>query len=396
MEYYLSVPLKTEVFMKLKIYSLLALLTSLLLLSCKTASKLYEKGRYDEAVELAAKKLQKDPNDPKLLDVLQNAYRYAVEDHENRIGNYASSSNDLKWEWTYNEYADLQRLYEAVRKSPGVFDVVKPVDYSSYLITYREKAGETRYQRGLNLMTSGNKQDFRRAYREFQVALGFIPGDLGIRQKMDEAYSYAVINVVVLPIEERNSYQFSSYNNRYRRFDDNMLRYLQNNNGNEFVKYYSSFEARNRNIRPDQVVEVRFSSMNIGRSNDDQDTRTVSKDVVVKETVYKPDSIVKEYAKVFAKITTTKRTLRSEGFMQILVRDENGQRVWSENYNGQHFWSTEFATYTGDSRALSETDKQLLNRSRDYPPNEDDIIRCIMDELQSKAECGIKDYFNRY
>jgi tetratricopeptide (TPR) repeat protein len=385
-----------EVFMKLKFYSLLFLGISSLVLSCKTASKLYEKGRYDEAVELAAKKLQKDPSDAKLLDVLQNAYRFAVEDHESRIRNNSASNNELKWEWNYSEYADLQRLYESIRKSPLVFDRVKPVDYSSYMTTFGEKAGEVRYQRGLSLMGNNDKLSYRDAYREFQTALGFIPGDLGIRQKLDEAYSLAVVNVVVTPVEERSSYQYSSYNTRYRSFDDNILRYLQSNNGNQFVKYYSVYEARNRNIRPDQVVDVRFSSMNIGRSIDDHNTRTVSKDVVVKETVYKPDSVVKEYAKVYAKITTTTRTLRSDGMMQISISDENNRRVWTDNFTGQHFWTTEFATYTGDSRALSESDKQLLNHSQVYPPREEDIIRSIMDEIQSKVECGIKDYYNRY
>jgi tetratricopeptide (TPR) repeat protein len=385
-----------EVFMKLKFYSLLFIGISSFVLSCKTATKLYEKGHYDEAVELAAKKLQKDPNDIKLMDVLQNAYRYAVEDHENRIRNNTASNNDLKWEWNYNEYADLQRLYEAIRKSPVVFERVNPVDYSSYITTFGEKAGEVRYQRGLTLMSNNDKLSYRNAYREFQAALGFIPGDLGIRQKMEEAYSYAVMNIVVMPVEERSSYQYGSYNYKYRSFDDNILRYLQSNNGNEFIKYYSSFEARNRNIRPDQVVDVRFSSMNIGRSYDDQNTRTVSKDVVVKETVYRPDSIVKEYAKVYAKITTTKRTMRSDGLMQISILDENNSRVWSDNFSGQHFWTTEFSTYTGDSRALNDSDKQLLNHNQEYPPREEDIIRCIMDEIQSKVECGIKDYYNRY
>jgi hypothetical protein len=74
-----------EVFMKRKFYTLFFITVTALLVSCKTAKKMYEKGNYDEAVELAAKKLQKKPNDAATLDILQNAYRYAVEDHESRI-----------------------------------------------------------------------------------------------------------------------------------------------------------------------------------------------------------------------------------------------------------------------------------------------------------------------
>ncbi len=382
--------------MKYKFYTLLFATISTLAFSCKTANKLYEKGHYDEAVELAAKKLQKDPSDPKLLDILKNSYRFAVEDHERQISSYASSSNELKWEWTYQEYLSLQRLYESIRRSPDVFNRVNPTDYSSHLVTYREKAGETRYERGMSLMDNEDKDSYRKAYREFQAALGFLPGDRGVQEKMELAYENAVVNVIVLPMEERGAYQYSSYNNRYRGFDDNILRYLRSQGHNEFIRYFAPQDARNRNIRPDQIVDTRFSSINVGRSEDDKNTRTVSKEVVIKETVYKPDSVVKEYAKVYATITTTKRIMRSEGLMQVMVRDTDNRRLWSETYSGQHYWVTEFASYTGDSRALSESDKQLVNRPREEAPKEEAIIRSIMDELQSKIECGIRDYFIRY
>ena len=101
--------------MKLKLY-LLFILSSLFIFSCKTAEKLYNKGNYDEAVELAAKKLQKKPGDAGLIDILQNAYRFAVEDHESRVRNYSNSNTDLRYENIYREYSQLQRLYEAIRK----------------------------------------------------------------------------------------------------------------------------------------------------------------------------------------------------------------------------------------------------------------------------------------
>ncbi|MEK7226922.1 MAG: hypothetical protein AAB221_14720, partial [Bacteroidota bacterium] len=87
--------------MKTKIYTLSFIAVIFFFISCKTASKLYEKGNYDEAVELAAKKLQKDPHDSKLQNIIQTSYRYAVEDHESRIRNKSQSSNEQKWEWMY-------------------------------------------------------------------------------------------------------------------------------------------------------------------------------------------------------------------------------------------------------------------------------------------------------
>jgi len=356
---------------------------------------MYEKGSYDEAVELAAKKLQKKPTDAATLDILQNAYRFAVEDHETRIRNNSNSNNDLKWEWNYSEYLGLQRLYDAIRKSPAVFNIVHPTDYSSYVATYREEAGNARYDRGLALMESNNKNSYKQAYYEFGRALDLKPGDLSAKQKKEEAYASAVTNVIVLPVVQ-SGYQYSSYNYSYSDFDYNIMRYLNNNNSNLFVRYYSPAEATGYNIRTDQVVEMRFSNVDIDRYRDQRSTKEVSRQVVVKETVIKPDSVIKQYATVKAKITTVRRTLQSNGLLQVTVRDYNSQWLWSDTYRGDYNWSAEFSTYTGDARALSEEDTKLLDHKETYPPANNEIMQIIMNEIQNKAECGIKDYFNRF
>lgn len=375
-----------------KIYTLLIIGFVLLVAGCKTASKLYEKGNYDEAVELAVKKLQKKP-DNEMRALLQSAYHYALNDHETRIHQLSSNTSDLKWEWIYAEYSSLQHLYEAIHRSPEALAIVDPADYSSYLNTYADKAADTRFQRGMMWMDKNDKQSFRSAYREFEVALQYRPGDLTFIERRNEAYENAVVNVVVLPMEN-NRFRFSSYNNsQITNFENDLLRQLQYS-GNEFVKFYSSWEADSRNIQADQFVDFRFSSFDLGRTRDERSTKEVSKDVVVKETVYRPDSIVKEYKKVFAKITTTKRSMLSEGNLQINVRDASGRWLWSDDIRGNHNWCTEFSTFTGDERALSESDKQLVNRRQDYPPHEDEITRCIMNEINSNMSGRVRNYFS--
>ena len=381
--------------MKSKFYSLLFIAATVFFFSCKTAKKMYEKGNYDEAVELAAKKLQKKPNDAATLDILQNAYRFAVEDHEARIRNNESSNNDLRWEWTYSEYLDLQRLYEAIRKSPAVFDIVRPTDYSSYVNTYREEAGNARYDRGLELMQSNTKNSYKQAYYEFQKALDLKPGDIAARQKMNESYEMAVTNIVVLPVVQ-SGFQYSSFNYGIASFDNVLLSSLKNSNSNYFVRYYTPAQASSIDIRTDQVVELRFNNIDIDRYRDQRNTREVSKQVVVKETVINKDSVIREYATVKAKIITTRRTLRSDGLLQVTVRDYNNQWIWSDTYRGDYNWSAEFSSYTGDSRALSEEDKKILDYREQAPPSNEEIVRIIMNEVQNKAACGIRDYFNRY
>ncbi|HMR91204.1 MAG TPA: hypothetical protein PKC69_02775 [Chitinophagaceae bacterium] len=377
------------------LYHLSALLFLALLLSCKNAEKLYNQGRYDEAVMLATKKLSKKPGDASLIEIVRNAYRFAVEDHEARINTLSYSTSDLRWEKIYSEYGSLQRLYDAIRRSPSVYDIVQPADYSAPLATYKEEAGNARYERGLDLMEQGDKTGYRKAYDEFQKALSLKPGDIAIRQKMEEAYQNAVTNVIVYPIA-RSGFQQGSYFHDFNDFNYEMMRYLNNDNNSRFLAYYNSNEAGSRNLRPDFSVDMRFNDMNIGRYRDERQTREVSKQIVGRERVITKDSVVKEYITVKAKITTTTRRLQAYGLLQAVVRDINDRYTWSDTYRGDYNWQYIFATYTGDERALSEEDKKLVQIQEQWPPQQEEIVRLILNEIRNKAECGISDFFKRY
>jgi hypothetical protein len=241
-----------------------------------------------------------------------------------------------------------------------------------------------------------DKQSYRNAYREFQASLRYKPGNRDAVIKLNEAYEFAVTNVVILPMQQYGGFVYSSYTTGQNNLDDRIISSLQYNSGNEFVKFYSGWDARSRNIRVDQELEMRLATVNIGHYFDNHSTRRVSKDIVVKEIVYRPDSIVREYARIHADITTTRRTMQSDALLRITIRDEKGRWLWNENAGSNYSWTTEFATYTGDARALSESDKQLVNRRHDFPPGENEIMRCLLDEINNNALYKIKNYFDRF
>lgn len=376
-----------------KLYTFLLLIT-FSFAACQSAEKLYSRGQYDEAVEAAAKKLAKKPQDAKLKDIVQNAYRYAVEDHESRVRQLSNSSSSLRWEQIYGEYQDLQKLYNAIRKNPSVFELVQPTDYSSYIATYKEQAGNAREERGDQLMEQQTKKSAREAYNEFQQALALKPGDITLRQKMDEALASAMTNVVIYPVN-RSGHPYGTPAFGFINFENNIQRYLVNNNRGNFVDFYTLDDARARNVRPDLSVELWSGTPDIGRYRDQRTTREVSKQIVSKETVYKPDSVIKEYITVKARITTTTRTLRADGVLQAVVRDLDNRPLWSDTYRGEYNWIVRFASFTGDERALSDEDKKLVNQREEWPPASHVIADIITNELLNKTQCGVSDYFHR-
>ncbi len=375
--------------MKAKLY-LIILLAVTTLYSCKTAKKMYNKGQYEQAVSLAAKELAKKPTDVALQDIILNAYQYAIEDHEARIDAQLLSQSDLRFEKIYGEYQSLQSLYNAIRKYPTAYQLVNPTDYSSFITTYKDQAGSAREQRGDALMNQQTKTGYKNAYFEFQKALGLKPNDIVIKQKMDEAYMNAVTHVVIRPVV-RYGLQYSSLNYDYQNFDYDLLRYVQQNNRGQFLAFHNNAD---RYPVVDNVVDLRFSDVNIGRYRDQRNTREVSKQIVSKEIVHKKDSVTYEYITVKARITTTTRTLQANGLLQAAIFDQAERRIWSNTYTGDYRWMTTITTYTGDERALSDNDKKLINQRPEFAPSNDEITRLIMNELRHKTACGISDFYN--
>lgn len=375
-------------------YTLIAL--SLLFLSaCKSASKAFDHGDYSQAIEIAVKKLQKNPDDAEVQYILQNAYRHAVARHEERIRNLSQGTSDTRWEQMYYEYALMQRLYDNIHESPAAAGTTRPVSYAAELRTTGDKAAEFYYNRGQALLNEGtDRLAFRDAYAAFRNALRFRPHDAELTNKLREAREAATIYVWIAPINRHGSYMYS---NAYQvsNFQNDVARSVRHGVNNDFVAFLSGADNYS-NIQPDEIVEMRLGTISIGRPYEESVTREVSKEVVVKETVYSKDSIVKQMGKVYARITTTRRTLTSRADLFLNITDRRQRTLLNDMLQSQDHWTTEFATYTGDERALSEADKALLNRSPRRMPSENAIIEQLLQELQSEVTQRLRHHYNRY
>lgn len=399
-----------------KIYTLI-LIAAITFSSCKTASKAFEKGDYADAVSLAVKKLHKNGNDEATKSLLRDAYARAVQEHEAVIRNLSNSSSDSKYEKIYNEYRKLQNLYESVRSSSEASAIVKAVDYSSYVQTFKEKTGEVYFERGLSLMQNGDKTSFRKAYSELKTAYRY-KNDTEVKQKLDEAYEGALVRVLLLTDNSmydngfgsgsyygNGMYGNNSYNNynttyQIRNFQQDLVRNLRYQSSSEFVQFITDWETRNSNVQPDEIIEMRLGRLDMGRSYDETNSRDVSKQIVTRTIVYKPDSVVNEYANVYARINVTRRNIVSYGDLNITARDANGKYLWSDVVRGETRSVIEFASYTGDQRALSESDKAMINNrqqnSYDNNNRREEIFKELLRQIESEASNRFRNYYSRY
>jgi len=378
-----------------KLYALAIAASLILIYSCKSASKSYQKGDYTEAIERGVKKLQKDPNDYETRDLVQKSYAYTVNEHEDQIRILSNSKSDNRYDRMYQEYVALQNLYNTIHQYPEAARLIKAKDYSESVETYRDKAADVHIEKAERWMKEGTKEAYREAYKEYATATNFRPDDFELKRQRDTAYDHAIVKVILNPIQNLGGYQYgSSY--QLQNFQRDIVRTLSYNMNNEFVKFYSEYEARSKDVYPDQVMELNLSRISIGQPNDTRTSREVTKQVVVKEIVFKEDSVKKEYGTVKANIVTTKRTLTSQGDLFITVRDTQGRTIWNDRFTGQHKWETQVTSYTGDERALSDTDKTAVNQNSTNPPTEDQIMEELLKQIQSDLSYRLRNYYTRY
>jgi len=202
--------------------------------------------------------------------------------------------------------------------------------------------------------------------------------------------------VIISPIHNYGGYQYGSVN-QLQNFKKDVIRTLTYNMNNEFVKFYSEIEARNKNIQPDQILELNLGRISFGQPNESRTTKEVTKEVVIKEIVYRPDSVVKQYGTVKANVISTKRVLTSQGDLHVTVKDMKGQTIWNDRFTGEHRWQADLASYTGDERALSDADKTLVNNSSSYnPPTEEKIMEELLRRIQDDLTSRLRSYYTKY
>ena len=374
-------------------FYLLPLLALLVLFGCKSASKAYESGDYQSAIGRSLKKLQKDPYDYEAQDVLKKAYTYAVSKHQDEIRILSNSSSENRYQQIYYQYSTLQGLYRDIRNIPSADKAVKPTDYSSHLETYKGKIADMHVAKGDTWMKEGSRRGAREAYSQYRQALDHRPESMEIKNKMEDAYEAAVVDVLLLPT---NTYTGNINSYEVRNFQTRIISQLANSSSYQFIRYFSEADLKSKKIKPTETVELQLSHLDIGRAFDESSTREVSKEVVTKETVYKPDSVVKQTSTVKARIITTKRTVVSMGDVVLTARDSMGKVVWTEVVKGEHRWETKFATYNGDERALSDTDINLVNTKEKKAPEESTVVNEVLRQLGSNLSSRLQNHYTRY
>jgi hypothetical protein len=239
---------------------------TILLAGCGSSKKQLEKGNYDAAIQKAVKDLRKDPKDTKQIDILNQAYKIANEQDNERVRMLKMEGKPNSWDEIYLVYKALNDRQALVRTLPplnmnGRSIEFPYVDYIQDMVNAKRKAADFYYAHGDELMKSGIKESYRQAFAEYMRAKEYVGDYEGIDNKIQDAKLRGISKVFI-------SIQNSSMLKFPKEFEDDLLALdlprlnsewveysTQNLNENTQYDYYVNVNVKNIMVSPDQSLQ---------------------------------------------------------------------------------------------------------------------------------------------
>lgn len=361
-----------------------------LLSSCGSSKTYLERTDTDRALQDAVKKLSKDKNDEDALAAIPTLYNNIKLDHLAKIKSYSTSKDNNRFDFLIKEYEALQNAYNAILNNTTAFKIINPQYFGTELLEVKQAAAEATYTTAENYLSKQNRDDAKRAYNLFKRADKYIPGYKDSKTKMQEAYEDAIVNVVINRVED-NSYFFNSgwgnsgynYSNQY--FQESLVRELQNTNSyNRYAaRFYTDWDARRDNVKPDWVVDLRLRDISIPYPITNNYQRQVSANVPEgRDTAGK---LI--YITVYATLNLTRKSFDASAAMEMNIRDVKTNRTISyRNFNNNYRWQEESGNFTGDRRALSNNDWAAINNNNYNSPRREDVLEDLYRKIYPQVK----------
>jgi len=375
------------------------LISGVFLVACSSSNKFHASTTEDKPLFAAINQLNKRPGDVKAQADLKTFYDNSSRHHEDMIEAYRNSSDAARFDKMLSELNALQNIYTSLQATPGSFALVKPKNYQREIQQVQNDAAAEYYDRGMSFLQRNDRESAFEAYNAFKNSNRFVKGYRDTDKLMRESYEKSVVNIVINPIEDNNIMfsRFDSWGNdfRYRPEDYQiaLARDLSSRNSSDIpARFLTDREANRKRISPDYEINLNWRNLDGLRDYPNRYTRRVSKSIQVgSDTAGRP-----VYKNVYATLQITRNTFQVRGDLEYQVADvQNHSNVDYGTVTNEVQWDDSYATYSGDSRALSQEDWALVNnvRSRQSPSRGDimaELMRKMYPELRRRIAGAIE------
>lgn len=380
----------------MKVRFLLPFVAAMVVLaSCSSGKKAYERGDYYEAVMKAVARLRQKPDHSKSQETLKNAYPLAVEFFETQADNEIASNSEFKWKNAIQAYTQINNMFEQIKQCPGCLKVIRsPKSYYEKIGPLKEKAAEESYNAGITALMKGNRSDAKKAYYNFVDANSFVPNYKDVLEYIEKAKFEATLKVIVEPIPVPARYNLSG-----TFFQDKIEEYLRHQYPDEgFIKFYTPQEAQARNLaQADQILRIRFDDFSVGNTTVREKKETVTKDSVIVGEAQVEGKKIPVYNTVKAEFTTYQKIVSSSGLLSMVVLDARTEGVLThKKFDGKYDWVNTWGRFNGDERALTNEQLALCKQKESMPPEPQDLFLEFTKPIYDQLIPAIRGFYQNF
>ena len=355
--------------------------------------KLYNKGKYEQAVSKAISKLRSSPDHRESQDILVQSYSMAVQTALRDINNALQSNNVTRYDIVINRYEQLNFLAHEIYTCPKANELIPyPREFHEELRQSKDIAAEHYYMQGEKALNERTVDQARFAHQFFMQANNYVNGYRDVISKIDEALYAATLHVVVEapPMPER--YQVSA-----DFFYSNLVTEMNKTNQQKYVHFYTPEEAKNDRLKnPNQYVVLDFIDFTVGNIRESKSTQEVKRDSVP-ITVEIDGRKTTAYTTVKANLTTFRREIISAGKLRVRILDARNEGVIEQRtFDGSYIWASLWGSYTGDDKALSAEQKKLTSQEAALPPPNQDLFIEFTKPIYSQVVSYIRSVYSKY
>jgi|ERR1035437_1073754 hypothetical protein len=368
-----------------KIVPIIFILT-ILFAGCGSSKKQLEKGNYDAAIQKAVKDLRKDPKDTKQIDILNQAYKIANEQDNERVRMLKMEGKPNSWDEIYLVYKALNDRQALVRTLPplnmnGRSIEFPYVDYIQDMVNAKRKAADFYYAHGDELMKSGIKESYRQAFAEYMRAKEYVGDYEGIDNKIQDAKLRGISKVFI-------SIQNSSILKFPKEFEDDLLALdlprlnsewveysTQNLNENTQYDYYVNVNVKNIMVSPDQSLQ---RDSVIKRRIEDGFTYVMDKKGNVMKDSLGNDIKQPKYKNLQCALVETiqSKTCRIDGEVDVIQMNPN-KELRKDPIRAESNFENISSRALGDIQALNANQLERTKTSIvPFPTDIEMVIRC--------------------
>jgi hypothetical protein len=255
----------------LLIYFLIVIIIS----SCASSEKLVVKGRYDEAINKAVRKIAKNPKSTKDILALEKAYNEANRRDNERIKFLKLEGKPESWDKIFVLYNNLKMRQSHVRtvlplNVNGRRIDFEYIDYDREIINAKRQAGEYFFEHAKRLMQEDLVESYRKAYYELLKAKEYL-GDISDISQLIATCRFKGVSRVLIRIENRSMY------NLPQEYLNDLLGFSTSNINSEWIEYHT--KVLNSDIYYNYLVLVTIQNVVVSPD------KVNEKDYVVKKEV---------------------------------------------------------------------------------------------------------------